>query len=76
MISAWRIATRPRDVSRSRNFQIAASRSEKRWHGFTRTFGLNTCEGDFQIGETKTIPRLEFGSSKLLFAEGTLSRRA
>ena len=28
------------DVSRSRNFQLAASRSEKRWHGFTRTIGL------------------------------------
>jgi translocation and assembly module TamA len=28
------------DVSRSRNFQLAASRSERRWHGFTRTIGL------------------------------------
>ena len=61
------------DVTRSRNFQIAASRSEKRWHGFTRTIGLKYLVGDFEIGRDKD--NLEFGSSKLLFAEGTLSRR-
>ena len=32
------------DVSRSRNFQLAASRSEKRWHGFTRTLGFEISE--------------------------------
>jgi translocation and assembly module TamA len=61
------------DVSRSRNFQIAASRSEKRWHGFTRTIGLKYLVGDFEIGQEED--ELEFGSSKLLFAEGSLSRR-
>jgi translocation and assembly module TamA len=61
------------DVSRSRNFQLAASRSEKRWHGFTRTLGLKYLVGDFEIG--KDEDELEFGSSKLLWAEGTLSRR-
>lgn len=61
------------DVSRSRNFQIAASRSEKRWHGFTRTIGLKYIVGDFEIGQEEE--ELEFGSSKLLFAEGSLSRR-
>jgi translocation and assembly module TamA len=61
------------DVSRSRNFQIAASRSEKRWHGFTRTIGLKYLRGDFELG--RDDDNLEFGSSKLLFAEGTLSRR-
>jgi translocation and assembly module TamA len=61
------------DVSRSRNFQLAASRSEKRWHGFTRTIGLKYLRGDFQLG--RDDDNLEFGSSKLLFAEGTLSRR-
>jgi translocation and assembly module TamA len=61
------------DVSRSRNFQLAATRSEKRWHGFTRTVGLKYFVGDFEIGQDED--ELEFGSSKLLFAEGTLTRR-
>ncbi|MEO8062364.1 MAG: outer membrane protein assembly factor [Pseudomonadota bacterium] len=61
------------DVSRSRNFQLAASRSEKRWHGFTRTIGLKYLRGDFELG--KDDDNLEVGSSKLLFAEGSLSRR-
>ena len=63
------------DVSRSRNFQIAASRSEKRWHGFTRTIGLKYLKGDFAIGDEDEPETLEFGESQLLFAEGTLSRR-
>ncbi len=61
------------DVSRSRNFQIAASRTEKRWHGFVRTIGLKYLKGDFEIGQDED--NLEFGESALLFAEGTLSRR-
>jgi translocation and assembly module TamA len=61
------------DVSRSRNFQLAASRSEKRWHGFTRTLGVKYLVGDFELGQKDED--VEFGSSKLLFAEGTLSRR-
>jgi translocation and assembly module TamA len=61
------------DVSRSQNFQLAASRSEKRWHGFTRTIGLKYLVGDFEIGQEEE--ELEFGSSRLLFAEGTLTRR-
>ena len=61
------------DVTRSRNFQLAATRSEKRWHGFTRTMGLKYLDGDFEIGQDED--NLEYGSSKLLFAEGTLSRR-
>jgi translocation and assembly module TamA len=61
------------DVTRSRNFQVAASRSEKRWHGFTRTIGLKYLRGDFELG--RDDDNLEYGSSKLLFAEGSLSRR-
>lgn len=61
------------DVTRSRNFQLAASRSERRWHGFTRTLGLKYLVGDFQIGDDDDNP--DFGSSKLLWAEGTLSRK-
>ena len=60
------------DVNRSRNFQLAATRSEKRWHGFTRTLGIKYLFGDFEIGQDED--NLEYGSSKLLFAEGTLSR--
>lgn len=61
------------DVSRSRNFQLAASRTERRWHGFTRTLGFKYLKGDFQIGPDDENP--EFGSSQLLWAEGMLSRR-
>jgi translocation and assembly module TamA len=61
------------DVSRSRNVQLAATRSEKRWHGFTRTVGVKYLVGDFELGNDED--ELEFGSSKLLFAEGTLTRR-
>jgi translocation and assembly module TamA len=61
------------DISRSRNFQLAASRSEKRWHGFTRTIGLKYLKGDFELGRDED--NLEFGSSELVFAEGSLSRR-
>ncbi len=61
------------EVNRSRNFQIAATRSERRWHGFTRTMGLKFLRGDFEIGQDED--NLEYGSSKLLYAEGTLSRR-
>jgi translocation and assembly module TamA len=67
------------EVSRSRNFQLAATRSEKRWHGFTRTIGMKYLVGDFIIGDERrqelNADELEFGSSKLLFAEGTLGRR-
>jgi translocation and assembly module TamA len=61
------------DTSRSRNFQLAATRSEKRWHGFTRTIGLRYFHGDFVIG--KEDETQEFGESTMLAAEGTLTRR-
>ncbi len=61
------------DVNRSRNYQVAATRSEKRWHGFTRTLGLKFLDGDFEIGEDED--NLEYGNSELLYAEATLSRR-
>jgi translocation and assembly module TamA len=61
------------DTSRSRNFQLAATRSERRWHGFTRTLGFKYFHGDFEIGQDDE--EKEFGKSTLLFAEGTLNRR-
>jgi translocation and assembly module TamA len=61
------------DVNRSHSYQLAATRSEKRWHGFTRTIGLKYLDGDFEIGEDED--NLEYGNSELLYAEATLSRR-
>jgi translocation and assembly module TamA len=61
------------DTTRSRNFQLAASRTERQWRGFARTLGLKYFHGDFEIGK-KDEPQ-EFGNSTLLFAEGTLERR-
>ncbi|HEU4779221.1 MAG TPA: outer membrane protein assembly factor [Steroidobacteraceae bacterium] len=61
------------EVNRSRNFQLAATRSERRWHGFTRTMGMKYLRGDFEIGQDED--NLDYGSSKLLYAEATLSRR-
>ena len=61
------------DVTRSRNFQVAAARSERLGRGFTRTIGLKYLDGDFEIGQDED--NLDYGSSSLLFAEATLSRR-
>jgi translocation and assembly module TamA len=61
------------DVTRSRNFQVAAARSERLGRGFTRTIGLKYLDGDFEIGQDED--NLEYGSSSLLFAEGTISKR-
>jgi translocation and assembly module TamA len=61
------------DTNRSHSYQLAATRSEKRWHGFTRTMGLKFLNGDFEIGEDED--NLEYGNSQLLYAEATLSRR-
>jgi translocation and assembly module TamA len=55
------------DTSESRTTRLAATQSQ-RWHGFTRTVGLKFITGDFDIGH-------ERGSSKILYAEGVLSRR-
>jgi translocation and assembly module TamA len=61
------------DTTRSRNFQVAAARSERLGRGFTRTLGLKYLDGDFEIGQDED--NLDYGSSKLLFAEGTISKR-
>ncbi|HEY6125142.1 MAG TPA: outer membrane protein assembly factor [Steroidobacteraceae bacterium] len=61
------------DVTRSRNFQLAATRSERIGRGYTRTIGLKYLDGDFEIGQDED--NVEYGSSALLFIEATLSRR-
>ncbi|HEU5134321.1 MAG TPA: autotransporter assembly complex family protein [Steroidobacteraceae bacterium] len=61
------------DVTRSQNFQLAATRSERIGRGYTRTVGLKYLNGDFEIGQDED--NLEYGSSALLYAEATLSRR-
>jgi len=53
--------------SQSRTERIAANESVK-WHGFTRTIGLQYLAGTFEIAD-------ENGYSKLFFAEGTLTRK-
>jgi len=53
--------------SQSRTERIAANESVK-WHGFTRTIGLQYLAGTCEIAD-------ENGYSKLFFAEGTLTRK-
>jgi translocation and assembly module TamA len=56
------------DTSQSRNTRVAANET-RQWLGWTRTLGLQFLSGSFQIAD-------QDGSSTLLFAEGTLSRRS
>jgi len=55
------------DTSQSRTERVAANESRK-WHGFTRTLGLQYLAGTFEIAD-------ENAYSKLFFAEGTLTRK-
>jgi translocation and assembly module TamA len=55
------------DTSQSRTNRIAANETRK-WHGFTRTLGLQYLAGTFEIADEQSY-------SKLFFAEGTLSKK-
>jgi translocation and assembly module TamA len=55
------------DTSTSKNDRIAVNESRK-WHGFTRTVGLQYLAGTFEIGEDDRFTRL-------LYAEGTLTKK-
>jgi translocation and assembly module TamA len=55
------------DTSKSKNDRIAVNET-RRWHGFTRTLGLQYLAGTFEIGE-------EDRYTHLLFAEGTLTKK-
>ena len=55
------------DTSQSRTERIAANETRK-WHGFTRTVGLQFLAGTFEVADEKN-------SSKLFYAESTLSKK-
>jgi translocation and assembly module TamA len=56
------------DTSRSRLARVSATQMTERWHGFTRTLGLQFLKGDFEIAD-------EQRNSTLLYAEGLLTRK-
>lgn len=56
------------DTSRSRTARVAASQSIERWHGYTRSLGLQFLKGDFEIAD-------EDHNSTLLFAEAMLTQK-
>jgi len=55
------------DTSQSKNDRIVVNESRK-WHGFTRTIGVQYLAGTFKIGEEDRYTRLFFG-------EGTLTKK-
>ncbi|BFI95200.1 MAG: autotransporter assembly complex family protein [Rhodanobacter sp.] len=66
------------DTSQSRTLELVASETQ-RWQGWTRTVGLHALSGTFTVGkrgdEPDSTPGIERGSSTLLFAEASLSRK-
>jgi translocation and assembly module TamA len=56
------------DTSVSRTARLAATEATERWHGYTRTLGLQYLHGDFEIAD-------ERGNSSLLYAEMTLTQK-
>jgi translocation and assembly module TamA len=56
------------DTSRSRTARLAATQSIERWHGYTRTLGLQFLKGDFEIAD-------EDRNSSLLYAETILTQK-
>jgi translocation and assembly module TamA len=56
------------DSSRSRLARISATEARDRWHGYSRTLGLQFLNGDFEVAE-------ESRNSTLLYAEGVLARK-
>ncbi|MEW9623940.1 autotransporter assembly complex protein TamA [Rhodanobacter geophilus] len=65
-------------TSQSRTLELVANET-KLWHGWTRTVGLHALSGTFTVGkrsdEPDSTPGIEHGSSTLLFAEASLSRK-
>lgn len=52
------------DTSKSKNDRIAINES-RRWHGFTRTVGLQYLAGTFEIGQDNRFTRLLYGEATL-----------
>lgn len=56
------------DTSQSRLARVAATQTTERWHGFTRTLGLQFLNGDFEIAD-------EQRNSTLLYADALLTKK-
>ena len=65
-------------TSQSRTLELVGNET-RLWHGWTRTLGLHVLSGTFTVGkrgsEPDSTPGIEHGSSTLLFAEASLSRK-
>ena len=65
-------------TSQSRTLELVASESEL-WHDWVRTVGLHALSGTFSVGKTpdepESTPGVEHGSSTLVYAEGSLTRK-
>ena len=65
-------------TSQSRTLELVANESEL-WHDWVRTVGLHALTGTFDVGkradEPESTPGVEHGSSTLVYAEGSLTRK-
>jgi translocation and assembly module TamA len=65
-------------TSQSRTLELIANESEL-WHQWVRTVGVHVLTGTFDVGkrpdEPERTPGVEHGSSTLVYAEGSLSRK-
>jgi translocation and assembly module TamA len=65
-------------TSQSRTLELVANESEL-WHDWVRTVGLHALTGTFDVGkradEPEDTPGVEHGSSTLVYAEGSLTRK-
>jgi translocation and assembly module TamA len=65
-------------TSQSRTLELVANESQL-WHDWVRTVGLHALTGTFDVGKTpdepESTPGIEHGSSTLVYAEASLSRK-
>src|SRR5215469_5108176 len=65
-------------TSQSRTLELVANESEL-WHDWVRTVGVHALSGTFSVGkrpdEPESTPGVEHGSSTLVYAEGSLTRK-
>ncbi|RDS85383.1 autotransporter assembly complex protein TamA [Dyella psychrodurans] len=65
-------------TSQSRTLELVANESEL-WNDWVRTVGLHALSGTFSVGkrsdEPESTPGVEHGSSTLVYAEGSLTRK-
>ena len=66
------------DTSQSHTIELVANET-KQWHDWIRTLGVHALSGTFTVGkrsdEPDSTPGIEHGSSTLVFAEASLSRK-